>query len=92
MGIFNNGAQGTLIGGITFRDILVQVNTHPSRYHTFAVPGVVLVALVIIITIVVVTIHLMLTVIVIVTILLTVVVTVIAGVILLLWSLLLPLG
>ena len=29
LGIFNNGAQGTLLGGITFRDILVQVSRTP---------------------------------------------------------------
>ena len=26
LGIFNNGGSGTLLGGITFRDVLVQVH------------------------------------------------------------------
>ena len=29
LGVFDNGHSGTLLGGITFRNILVQVGRHP---------------------------------------------------------------
>ena len=35
LGVFDNGQSGTLLGGITFRNILVEVRAKP----TFTVPG-----------------------------------------------------
>lgn len=30
VGVFDNGSQGALLGGITFRDVYVQVCTQPG--------------------------------------------------------------
>lgn len=44
MGVFDNGAQGTLLGGITFRDTLVQVGS-TTTYQTLQVLCIVMAAI-----------------------------------------------